>query len=164
MTLVEVLIALAIGAILLIAVASMSMFSGKSLAGLYNYVDLCSANRLAMDKMTREIRQAQRLSGFTTNQLTFVDFDGTKLVYEYLPAERVLKRIKDGTEESLLTECDNLTFTTFQRNTLKGTFDQAPTTLASKVINVNWTCSRKILGSRVNTEPVQSAKIVVRQH
>jgi type II secretory pathway component PulJ len=164
MTLVEVLIALAIGALLLMAVASMTMFSSKSLAGLYNYVDLCSANRLALDKMTREIRQAQRLSGFTTNQLTFVDFDGKKLVYQYFPAERVLKRSKNGIEESLLTECDNLTFTTFQRNTLKGTFDQTPATNDSKIINVNWTCSRTILGTRVNSEPVQSAKIVIRKH
>ena len=163
MTLIEVLIALAIGALLLMAVASMTMFSSKSLAGLYNYVDLSSANRLALDKMTREIRQAQRLSEFTTNQLTFVDYDGKKLVYQYLPAERVLKRSKDGAQETLLTECDNLTFTAFQRNTLKGTFDQGTTNVDSKVINVNWTCSRKILGTRVNTEPVQSAKIVIRK-
>ena len=163
MTLIEVLIALGIGALLLMAVASMTMFSSKSLAGLYNYVELSSANRLALDKMTRDIRQAQRLSGFTTNKLTFVDFDGKKLVYQYFPADRVLMRSKDGIEESILTQCDNLTFTTFQRNTLKGTFDQGTTNVDSKVINLNWTCSRAILGSRVNTEPVQSAKIVIRK-
>lgn len=164
MTLIEVLIALALGALLLMAVASMTMFSSKSLAGLYNYVDLCSANRLALDKMTREIRQAQRLSEFNTNKMTFVDFDGKQLVYRYFPAERVLKRSKDGIEESLLSECDNLTFTAFQRNTLKGTFDQTPATNDSKVITLNWTCSRMILGTRVNSESVQSAKIVVRKH
>lgn len=163
MTLIEVLIALGIGALLLMAVASMTMFSSKSLAGLYNYVELCSANRLALDKMSREIRQAQRLSEFTTNKLTFVDFDGKQLVYQYVPAERVLKRSKDGIEEALLTECDHLTFTAFRRNTLKGTFDQGTTNVVSKVINVNWTCSRTILGARVNSEPVQSAKIVVRK-
>ena len=76
MTLVEVLIALGIGALRLMAVASMTIFSSKSLAGLYDYVDWCTANRLALDRMTREIRQAQRLSGFTTYQLTFVDYDG----------------------------------------------------------------------------------------
>jgi hypothetical protein len=146
------------------ALAAMTMFSSKSLAGLYNYVDMSSANRMALDKMTREIRQAQRLTGFTTNQLTFVDYDGKQLVYQYFPDQRVLKRSKDGVEETLLTECDNLTFTSFRRNTQQGTFDLATTTLASKVINVNWTCSRRILGARVNTEPVQSAKIVVRKH
>jgi len=163
MTLVEVLIALAIGALLLMAVAAMTMFSSKSLAGLYNYVELSSANRLALDKMTREIRQAQRLSEFTTNKLTFVDSDGKKLVYQYFPTDRVLMRSKDGVDESLLTECDNLTFTAFQRNTLEGTFDQSPATNDSKVININWTCSRTILGTRVNTEPVRSAKIVIRK-
>src|SRR5262245_43899385 len=94
MTLIEVLIALGIGGILMVAVASMTMFSSKSLAGLYNYVDLSTANRLALDKMTREIRQVQRLTEFATNKLTFVDYDGKKLVYEYVPDERVLKRTK----------------------------------------------------------------------
>jgi hypothetical protein len=163
MTLVELLISLGIAGLLLIAVASMTMFSSKSLAGLFNYVELSSANRLALDKMTREIRQTQRLSGFTTNKLTFVDFDGKKLVYQYFPSDRVLMRSKDGVDESLLTECDSLAFTAFQRNTLEGTFDQSRATNDSKVINVNWTCSRTILGTRVNTEQVQSAKIVIRK-
>ena len=163
MTLIEVLIALALGGLLLMAVASLFMYSSKSLAGLYNYVDLSTANRLALDKMSREIRQTQRLSQFTTNKLTFVDYDGKPLVYEYFPAARVLKRSKDGVDENLLTECDSLTFTSFRRNTLQGTFDQTATNVASKVININWTCSRKILGNRVNSEPAQSAKIVIRK-
>lgn len=164
MTLVEVLIALGIAGILMIALASMTMFSSKSLAGLYNYVDLCSANRMTLDRMSSEIRQAQRLTGFTTNKLTFVDYDGKTLVYEYFPAERVLKRSKDGIDETLLTGCDTLKFTSYRRNTLQGTFDQGTTNVASKVITVNWTCSRMVLGARVNTEPVQSAKFVVRKH
>lgn len=163
MTLIEVLIALGIGALLLMAVASMTMFSSKSLLGLYNYVDLSSANRLALDKMTREIRETQRLSAFSTNMLTFVDFDGKTLLYQYFPSERVLTRSKDGVNETLLTGCDNLTFTAFRRNTVQGTFDLGTTNLDTKVISVNWTCSRSILGARVNTEPVQSAKIVIRK-
>ena len=164
MTLVEVLIALGICGILMVAVASMTMFSSKSLAGLYNYVDLSTANRVTLDKMTREIRQVQRLTAFTTNKLTFVDHDGKELVYEYVPDERVLKRTKDGTVETFLSECDKLSFTLFQRNTLQGTFDQGKTNFDSKIINVSWTSSRMILGNRINTEPVQSAKIVIRKH
>ena len=163
MTLVEVLIALGLAGILMIALASMTMFSSKSLAGLYNYVDLCSGNRLALDRMSSEIRQAQQLTGFTTNKLTFVDYDGKALVYEYLPDQRILRRSKDGVDETLLSGCDQLTFTSYRRNTEQGTFDQGTTNVASKVINVNWTTSRTILGARVNSEPVQSAKIVVRK-
>lgn len=163
MTLVEVLIALGIGALLLMAVASVTMFSSKSLAGLYNYVELSTASRLALDKMTREIRQAQRMTEFATNKLTFLDYDGKQLVYQYFPAERVLMRSKEGVDESLLRDCENLTFTAFRRNTLQGTFDLGKTNADTKVIHVNWTCSRSILGARVNSEPVQSAKIVIRK-
>jgi hypothetical protein len=32
----------------------------------------------------------------------------------------------------------------------------------AKLVDVSWLCSRKILGRKVNTESVQTAKIVMR--
>ena len=65
----------------------------------------------------------------------------------------------------LLTECDSLSFEIFQRNPIGGTYDQFPASspATAKLINVTWTCSRKILGTAMNTENVQTAKIVIRK-
>jgi hypothetical protein len=65
----------------------------------------------------------------------------------------------------LLTNCDFLTFQIFQRNPVSASYDVYPTANAAscKLINVSWICSRSILGSRLNTESVQTAKIVIRK-
>jgi hypothetical protein len=34
---------------------------------------------------------------------------------------------------------------------------------AAKLVQVTWVCSRSILGKKVNTESVQSAKVVIRK-
>jgi hypothetical protein len=63
-----------------------------------------------------------------------------------------------------LRGCQDLSFSIFQRNTASGTFDQFPATLtnnAVKLVQLNWTCQRTVFG-RLNTESVQSAKIVIR--
>jgi len=70
------------------------------------------------------------------------------------PAARTLSRSKGATNKVLLTECDALQFSIFQRNPVGGTYDQYPTaTIAdTKLVQVTWTCSRMILGSEVNTD------------
>jgi len=51
------------------------------------------------------------------------------------------------------------------RNPVGGTFSVVSTTDVSeaKVVHVTWSCSRTIMGARVNTESVQTAQIVIRK-
>jgi len=164
-TLVEFLITMAVGSILFLTVAVLGMYAGRSFAGLANYTDLDARSRNALDRLTRDVRQVNRLSASTTTSLTFEDADGSPLRYVYSPEARTLNRIKGGTTEVLLTECNALTFAIFQRNPIGGTYDQFPTgaPATTKLINVTWTCSRQILGTAMNTENVQTAKIVIRK-
>jgi len=166
MTLVELMIGMAVGGLLLTAVVSLSMYSGRSLAGLANYVDMNSDSRIALDRMTREIRQSGYLTGYQTNRLSFIDFDDQPLVYEYHPVERVLTRTKTAETEILLADCDNVTFQIFKRHPIEGTYDQVSATnaLSSKVISMSFTCSRTLLGVKMNTESIQTAKVVIRKN
>jgi hypothetical protein len=165
MTLFELMVAIAVGGILLTAVLSLSVYSGRSLAGLANYVALNSDSRIALDRMTREIRQSGSLTGYQTNRLAFIDFDGQPLVYEYQPAERVLIRTKMDQKEILLEDCDNVKFEIFKRNPIKGSYDHALATnaVSSKVISMSVTCSRTVLGVKMTTEGIQTAKVVIRK-
>jgi len=76
----------------------------------------------------------------------------------------VLSRSKGASTSALLTECDSLSFSVFQRNPTND-FNAVSTTNATlvKLIQLNWKCSRTIFKSKVNTESVQSAKIVIRK-
>lgn len=166
-SLVEYMIAIAVGGLVILTIVSLMMYSSRSFAGLANYADLNMASLRALDRMTRDIRQAVRLTSYSPTQLVFSNGTSNQsLVFAYNPNDRTLIR-KDGTRsEVLLTECDSLKFSIFQRTPMPGTYDQYPAATADncKVVMVNWVCSRKLLGSRFNTESVHTAKIVIRKH
>lgn len=172
MTLPEMMFTLMVGSILGAAVLSFSLYAGKSFAGLTNYVDLEQKSQIALDNMTREVRQVNRVLSFgtttlrgqvITNTITFEDSDGENLAYTF--TGDILVRSKFGVDRVLLTNCDYLTFQVFQRNPIAGEWDQWSTSVATntKLISVSWVCSRNILGNRMNTESVQTAKVVIRK-
>jgi len=164
-TLVEFMVAMGVSALLMSAVSAFLLYSGKSFAGIANYVDLEKNSQTALDTLTRDIRQVSSLSASTTNKLTFVDGDGGTLIFNYNRDARTLTRSKGGTNSVLLTECDYLNFSIYQRNPIEATYEEYPVAVANtcKLINVNWVCSRKILGTTLTTESVQTAKVVLRK-
>ena len=164
-TLAEILIAVGITGILMVALASLVMFTGRSFAAMFNYADLSDANRIAIDTMTRDLRGCNRIISCTTTRLQIEDSDGTTLTYEYFPQTETVTRTQNGNTKTMMTGCDSLTFRLGTRNPINGTFDVVPTTDVSeaKVVNVAWNCARVILGHKVNTEAVQTARIVIRK-
>ncbi len=174
MTLVELQIASAIAVILFAAVTTLAFYTARSFAAFTNYVDLDMNSRNALDVMSTEIRQADLLTAATPTSLTFQTTDpdsGTQhtLKYAYDSDKKEVSRIFDGGQpEVLLNECSFLQFGIFQRNTtpsLDNAFVPVSTTQPNlcKVVQLTWICSRKILGKSVNTESVQSAKVVIRK-
>ena len=165
-TLVEYLIGIGIGSLVLLTILSLSLYSGKSFAGLVNYVDINSSSVNALDQMSKDIRQCVALTGYSTNQLTFNDGTLFPLTYSYDPNARTLTRQSGGQAKVLLTQCDDLRFAIYQRTPLPGSYDQYPVAAVTncKVIAVKWVCSRTILGAKVNSEDIQEPKIVIRKH
>jgi len=171
-TLTDMSVAIAVSGIILTALVSFTVYAAKSFAAMQNYVDLEQKSQNALDTMTRDIRETQRLTDFSTatvngrtvtNSVTFLDYDDQPLTFAY--NNNALVRRKAGTETKLLANVDYLTFMMFKRNTKPGTYDQFDLTDAAncKLISVSWICSRSILGSKINTESVQTAKIVIRK-
>jgi type II secretory pathway component PulJ len=162
-TLVEAMVALGLGAFVLAVVASLTVFTVRSFVAMGNYNDLERASTRALDTMSKEVRQAARLTSFSTNRVRFELLDGTPLVYQYDSQARTLTQIKNKERRVLLQECDFLAFNVYQRNP-SNDFKFYPTAAADqvKLLDVSWRCSRQILGQKVNTESVQTSKIVIR--
>jgi prepilin-type N-terminal cleavage/methylation domain-containing protein len=171
-TLTELSMSIAVSGVILTALMSFTVYAARSFAAMDNYVDLEQKSQNALDTMTRNIRQTQALSSFgtrvvggqtVTNSLVFIDEDGSALRYNY--TDNVLLQTKGGVTSMLLTNVDYLTFQIYQRNTVASTYDQFPagSVAQCKLISVSWICSRSIMGSRLNTESVQTAKIVIRK-
>src|SRR5438093_3872463 len=96
-TLIETLFTVGITTLCLAALGGFFVFSSHGFTTLFNYVDLDDANRLAMDQLTRDVRQANSVSSYTTNSLTLQDSDGAPLIYTFSPVTRTLTRTKSGT-------------------------------------------------------------------
>ena len=163
MLLAEALIAIGVTGLIVLAVCAFSVFTGRSFAALFNYVELDDANRIAMDQITRDVRQANRVKSWTTTSLVLEDSDGSDLSFSYNALQNTLLRTRDGVSSVLLKGCRRVAFDVRQRNVIPGSFDLYPATTAPKVVNVSWVCSRLILGGIENTESVQTARIVVRK-
>lgn len=172
MTLVELMVATALSGIIFAAVATLMFHSARSFAALTNYVDLDSRSRNALDRMSSEIRQVDRLTSFATNKLVFQGTDPSSgaaysLTYRYDPVAKTLSKTMGTTTTVLLTECTYLNFSIYQRNPVGYAYDQFPVDPnrpdLCKLVQLTWVCSRDILQKRANTESVQSAKFVIRK-
>lgn len=164
-TLMETLMALGVAGVLLGVLASLTMYSGKNFLAMLNYADLNAKNRIAIDTMTRDVRECNRVRSFTSTRLEIEDSDGSTITYNYASNTETLTRTQNGVTRTLATGCDSLTFRLGTRNPIGGTFNVVSTTDVSvaKVVNVTWNCSRTIMGTKVNTESVQTAQIVIRK-
>ena len=168
-TLAEFVVAMGIGGILVVMLVSFMLYTGFSLAGLANYVDLESQSQQTLDRLVMDVRTGSKLTGYATNRIVFQDGSSNVYSYVYNSGARTLTRDMNGTGATvMLQECNDLNFSIFQRSPYAtNLYDLYPTTLAAtncKAIQVRWTCSRSILGSRLNTETVQSTKIVLRNN
>jgi hypothetical protein len=159
------LIATGITGLIMLVLASISMLSGRTFTAFANYVDLDDGNRIAMDTLTRDLRECNRVTGCSATVLTIEDPDGTPTVYTFNAATSTLTRTKGASTKTLLKGCDTLTFAIAQRNPVGGSYDVYPaaTPATAKVVNVKWNCSRTIYGRKANTENVQTARIVIRK-
>lgn len=164
----EVLIAIALGVIMLAAVVLLNMTGFRSFASMANYVDLDAKGRNALDWMSRDLRGATNLANVTTNAsgVTFnfgtVDDSGnpTNVTYTFNSDAHTLSRNDDLV---LLKGWVSWNYSMYQRTpqpdyglTSTTTFDNC------KVVVIRWNCSRTILGQSLNSQNAQTAQIVLR--
>jgi len=165
-TLIEVLLASAISLVLAGILAMFFAFSLRSFAAMTNYADMNQRSELALDKMSKDIRQARSLTAYTTNSLTFLDVNNNSLQYAFDSSKGTLVRVSGGVSTTYLTNCDSLSFWIYQHTPISNSFDcYVPGAITNtRVIQVTWHCSRKILGTKATTESVESATLSLRNH
>ncbi len=168
-TLVEISIAVAVFSISALALATILLFSVKSFAALANYSSLDQANRSAMDLLTREIRQARAVVDVSTNSITLINGEGLSITYFFNPQNKnFVRNASDGSHKLLLDNCNLLTFKLFQRNPVNGSYDIYPAATNNwqatvKVVQLSWKTSRTLLNGGVNSENIQTARVVIRK-
>lgn len=171
-------IAMAISLMMMTVIGALALYSGRSLAAMINYVELNQKSRAALDLITRDVRQAQRLNSYTVSggvtTLDFVDYNGANLAFVYYATNysNADKRgqlwyVKGGTSKVLLTDCEEFFVALSSRVPVPNTFDfqfvSTSNPAQCKMLEMQWVCARRVLGVLRNTESVQTARIVIRK-
>jgi len=165
-TLIELSFGIGLGALVATVIASLVLYSGQNFAALVNYTDMDTVGLNAMDTVSRDIRQANGILAYSSNSITFsTDVTNQNLVYAYSSGSRALTRkLGSAAATTVLSECDGLTFSIYQRTPIAGSFNQFEpgTTNEAKVVFLTWKCSRTIYGKKVTTDNASTARIVMR--
>lgn len=169
MTLVEVMTAMGIGALLITAMAGFIFYDSTSKVAIMNYIDLNQRSMQALDKMTSELRGMSRMISYSTNRIVIRNADGENVAYEWDIGQQTLTRKNTtlgGMAEVLLENCYDAEFQMF--SAVPPTFGNENFTATTnpslcKMLLLRWSCERDISGRGLrNTESVQTAKIVLR--
>ena len=165
-TLMELMVVFALALMAATVLAFFSSFTSRSFVAATNYTDMNLASRRALDQMSMTIRGADLVTAFDTNSITLRDPSNNIIQYAFSPSTRTLNCVSNGQTTAFLTDCDSLQFWLYQRTPKSNTFDcYDPANLYNaKLVQVTWSCSRTILGAKVNTEMMESAKICMRNH
>lgn len=167
-TLLELMMAVFVAFLLTGAVISLIIFTARSFVMIGNYTDMDSASRNAIDVVSREIRDSSDLLDYGSNFLYFTNATaGTATRITYDPNNRTLTVQKTGEgTRTYLTQCDKWGYSLYNRVPIitSNNVEFYPTTDKKqvKLINLSWTCSRPVLGSKLNTEIVLTAQVVMR--
>ncbi len=172
-TLVEMMVAVAVFAMGGAALMALYLFSVKTMASMYNYAVLDQYNRQAMDLLTREVRQARNVMAYTTNSITILtsadDGSTPTVIYSFNPtSKKMIRTCSDGTSKLLLNNCNLLSFQLFTRCPSNGVFGSFPVATGSwsntvKVVQLTWKTSMTLPSGIINSENIQTARIVIRK-
>jgi hypothetical protein len=164
-TIPELLVASGLGGIIIAALAVSLVFCTRSFLAMGNYMELNKSSLNCIDRISRDIREARSLQSFNSNRLVFLDFNSNQMTFTWDMNTKQLTRTQSGTNSVLLKNCDYLAFNISQRSPTNGVFGFYPATnnaAICKLVDVSWRCYRTIYGHKINTESVQTAKIVLR--
>jgi Tfp pilus assembly protein PilW len=164
----EMMVAMTIGGIILGAFVATTITVSRTMVAVGNYNDLNKFSRIALDRLNRDVRNANNVGvTSTTTQLILTNlFSGTSVItYKWDGSNIVTRTVTGAAADSsyVLTNCDVFAFNYYQRNPTNN-YDFVTTTHSAqvKLISVSWRCSRAVLGLKLNTESVQTAKVVLR--
>src|SRR5579872_6107178 len=95
-TLMEVMVATGLAGIVVSVLAMLSYFTSRSFVAATNYTDMALLSRMALDNMSRTIRQSRQVTAYSTNSITLVDASGNSTQYALNPSTGNLIAVSGG--------------------------------------------------------------------
>lgn len=180
-TLVEMILSLGLGLLVVTLMVAMYIYASRNFLSLATYADMDRSDRLVLDQLTTEFRQATNVLAWTSNSLALAKLDGTVVRYSLdTQARAVVRKVERTTvsgttllttntatieQQNVLEYCDNLVFSLYKATPgTNGAMDLASTTDLPycKALKVEWKCARNPYPYKTLTETFTSGTIVMR--
>jgi hypothetical protein len=162
-SMIEMMVGLGLGTAVVGSVLPTGVTVTNSMVAIENYCDLNRASCNTLDNMSRDLRNTAKVTSICDNRVTVSNVLTADVVTYAWDGSNNVVRIFNGVGKVVLSQCDYLKFSSFQRNpTNNFQFLPASSPETTKLISVSWRCSRQILGAKINTESVQTAQICIR--
>jgi type II secretory pathway pseudopilin PulG len=168
-TLIELTVTITISVFVIASIVTLAVISAQNYVATANYVRMNDQSRLIMDRISREIRYAAALTGYSQNDpqyLVFANSDGTSLcITNYAGSKTITLTTNNFTQTFSLPGCTNFNFQLYTgaaSTTNVSYYALAPTPQSCRVVNLSWSCSQPITGSKLSTEAVQTAQVLLR--
>ena len=168
---VEYVVATSVALMVLAAAVVFWAFAARTCASLLGYVELSNKSKIAMDTMSQQIRNARRVQSCSSDTLV-LSLAGTNsdtATYSYNATDQKLTQslYLGGVTftSTLLSECTNFQFYIYQRTPISNSFElytNGFSTNSVKVVQMQWTCVRKVTGDKNSIESQVSSKVVIR--
>ncbi len=159
-TLVELLIAVAIGGIVLAGAATSINLMARSSVGIGNYSDMSGSCRRALDIFASDVRMANNVSVSTSTTFTFTAYDASNSIvtvsYAFDDGADQLTRTYDGSSKVLLEDVDRFALSYFDLT--RGATTNA---LSVKEVQIEAILLKKALSIN-NTDEIISARFMLR--
>lgn len=160
---IEVMVASAVGAIVLTAVLSTFLFVGRSGVSLTGYTELERQARGALLQFGTDSRQASGIAWTNANTLQLTGEFGT-ITYTYDATAKQLTRSTGGASRSLATNIASFSFRAFAIDGNELPLATSPGTVgaSTKMVQLQMTLVRTHVAAAKATESVVSARYVLR--
>jgi hypothetical protein len=160
-----------------VAIVSLAMLGSGSfgpssmhkVATMANYSSLNNQGQNASSLIAEDIRRASAVESASPDSIVLkTTFAGqtSRLCYVYDAKSRTLTRSNEQDTQTILTGVDSFAFSLFQRPAADAPYAKFAPASASdaRLVGCRWSCSRKLAGSKMDSETIELAPIVLRNH
>jgi Tfp pilus assembly protein PilW len=168
-TLIEMLIAVTVSVFVIASILTLLVISMQNYVATANYVRMNDQSRNAMDRISREIRNASGVVSATpgTSLVLINSNNNATISISYDSSAQTLTLTTNLVTLATLTGCTNFSFQLYNRqtSTTNVSFNTTTTDLNScKAVSLSWFCKKPITGSKFSTEIVQASQVMLRNN
>lgn len=159
----------ALGSALLVGAGAVGLSGVHKVATMASFPSLNSQDQNANGLIAQDVRQASWLESGSNDKIVLcssVDGQTSTVTYTYNRAQGTLTREAGNVRQTVLSNLDDFSFSMFERSSAASALGSMTSASAANagMVGCHWSCSRKFAGAPLDSEHIEMAPTVLRNH